>query len=48
LVIKVDKHSKNKRPFSGSYSRPKSQAMPYSAPKNKALPEEDKSKDKGK
>ena len=39
LAIKVEKHSKYKRPFTSSYSRPSNQAKPYSAPMAKALPE---------
>jgi len=48
LAIKVEKHSKNKRPFTSSSSRPSSQTKSYSAPKAEALLKEDKGKEKGK
>ena len=48
LVIKVEKHSKNKRPFCGSYLRPSTQAKHFAHPKYEAAPRDDKSKDKGK
>lgn len=48
LAIKVEKHSKNKRPFFGSYSQPSTQAKSFAHPKLETAPSEDKSKDKAK
>jgi len=47
LVIKVEKHFKNKISFSGSYSQPNTQTKPDVQSKPGMTPREDKSKDKG-
>ena len=46
MAIKVKKHTKNKRSFSSSYSRPSIQTKPFAHLKPETASKEDKSKDK--
>jgi len=48
LAIKVKKHSKNRRPFSSSYSQPSTQVKHFAHRESETKLKEDKGKDKGK